>query len=605
MQAHVTKLCYWKSEHNAETNEDAVCFDVAAGLFAVADGVGSASFSNIWADILVKHFVAAPLMSDDPFEIEWWLRRAQSEYAHRTPRVEDLPAFAQEKAREGSQSTLVSLRIEHIEAETAKAHLLGFGDSCAFVYRAATDEIEPFPIAECRDFDRPPICLPSRPGDFDPGFHRCQARLISLATGDIVILASDAVARWLWCNGAGEEGSPLRAFRKLAAITSEEAWIQFVNLHRHEHTMRDDDATALIIRLTNHGDGQPLGCTPCLPVAVVRERRQALEEARSRRNNVEMAIHYGDGRWLDEGERLSEAEITHARRVAIGKHAVINAIRKALRTNQNVQLIVEPVWREYEDVLQDEPSLAALHRTLAGLGIAVQPLSPEKKVLVDLRRALANDDDDQIIVAIRHLWPDTPSFLDDVPDLSEAERQRITLAFQREESLRRLREALASDDDRNIVASYDPILDGYPRISANERQRIALAQERVKILAELTTALTDGADDFAIIRHAHPILWDYADLSAAQIAQIRQALQRYERLWAIGEAVRTGALARTTRFYGGVMPEEWKLVLSEEQQKILDLAIRALGPQKSLWKRLLERCKNVIIKGRRLETKTP
>ena len=381
-----------------------------------------------------------------------------------------------------------------------------------------------------------------------------------------------------------------------------------MTLHRHDHTMRDDDATALIIRLTNHGDGQPLGCTPCLPVDVVRERRQALEEARIRRDNVEMAIHYGDGHWLDEGERLSEAEITHARRVVIGKHAVINAIRKALRTNQNVQLIVEPVWHEYEDVLQDESSLAALHRTLASLGIAVQPLSPEKRALADLRRALASDDDNQIIAAIRRLRPDAPSFLDDARDLSEAERQRITLAFQREESLRRLQEALTSDNDRNIVVSYDPILDGYPRISANERQRIALAQDRVKAFAALTAALNNGADDFAIIQSVRPLLWNYADLTASQIAQIRQALQRYEHLWAIGEAVRTGdrkALARTMRFYRSVIPEEWKRVLSEDQQRILELASQVLGLQKPLWKKLLERCKNAIIKGRRLETKTP
>jgi len=52
MFAQVTRLQYWKSEHDEQTCEDAYGESVTDGLFAVADGAGTTLFSNIWAKIL-------------------------------------------------------------------------------------------------------------------------------------------------------------------------------------------------------------------------------------------------------------------------------------------------------------------------------------------------------------------------------------------------------------------------------------------------------------------------------------------------------------------------------------------------------------------------
>src|SRR5450432_865783 len=106
MFAQVTRLQYWKSEHNEATCEDAYADDVARGLFTVADGAGTTLFSNIWARILVKHFLHVPLINNDPFEVEWWIRQAQELYKLEVPTHDKLDWNAWQKAQnQGSHST--------------------------------------------------------------------------------------------------------------------------------------------------------------------------------------------------------------------------------------------------------------------------------------------------------------------------------------------------------------------------------------------------------------------------------------------------------------------------------------------------------------------
>src|SRR5205085_988053 len=104
------------------------------GLFCVADGAGSTLFSNIWADILVEQYQQDPLLSSDPFEMEWWIRQAQKRYRDLAPESEKLNWNARQKAQEqGAYSTLATLHVTHVEAQTAQAEVLVIGDSCVLV----------------------------------------------------------------------------------------------------------------------------------------------------------------------------------------------------------------------------------------------------------------------------------------------------------------------------------------------------------------------------------------------------------------------------------------------------------------------------------------
>src|SRR5258707_4148557 len=142
MFGHITILQDWKSEHTAQSCEDAAGCVLQDGLFAVADGVGTALFSGIWSRCLVETFLDLPLLSDDPFEIEWWLREAQQRYLRLLPSTAQMPWNVQQKAlTESSYSTLASVRFQALTAGQADATFLAFGDSCIFVYQPSSSQV--------------------------------------------------------------------------------------------------------------------------------------------------------------------------------------------------------------------------------------------------------------------------------------------------------------------------------------------------------------------------------------------------------------------------------------------------------------------------------
>src|SRR5947209_2055124 len=149
MLAQVTMLRHWKSEHNEETCEDACGENTAQGLFAVADGVGTTLFSDAWANFLVQHFLHVPLLSNDPFEVEWWVRLVQEQFKNEFSAGANMAWNAQQKAQsQGSYSTLATLRVSESDAIHAEVSLLAFGDSCVFVSKPSAEHIWSFPLEQ-------------------------------------------------------------------------------------------------------------------------------------------------------------------------------------------------------------------------------------------------------------------------------------------------------------------------------------------------------------------------------------------------------------------------------------------------------------------------
>ena len=100
-----------------------------------------------------------------------------------------------------------------------------------------------FPPFEATDFDRAPICLPSKSDVFN---RACQSYPVELQTGDTVVLATDAVSRWII-------SAPDRVVALQTIIDqTPTSWSDFINEHRINGEMIDDDCTALIIRLAPH-----------------------------------------------------------------------------------------------------------------------------------------------------------------------------------------------------------------------------------------------------------------------------------------------------------------------------------------------------------------
>ena len=609
MRVHVKELQYWKTEHKDLNGcQDACSLDTTRGLFAVADGAGTTLFPAIWARILARHFVDIPLMSDDPFEVEWWVRLAQDEYKRKAPDIEKLLDWSvrQKAQNQGSDSTLATVRISAFDDESteAQAELLVFGDSCVIIGDAQTQRVESFVLRAPTDFDQAPVCISSALRFFNRHFHRCSITSKTLQPRHVVILATDAVSKWILSGGS--DGSQWNAFQEVCH-QSKESWPAFIDGCRKRKEMVDDDATALILVLQEDGadgDGH-LGSETThghlvvhdgTVIDVIKERKEAFEKAQHDKNSELVAIYYGDGKDLASvGITMAEEEIRHAQEVADALKEVLRAYRQAQNT-PGVAAKVEPVWRQYGHLLQNERCADGIRKTLQDNGVnlalptpfvpSAQPAEPvaiqkqpavavaaegglaaqlEKEILRNrFLEAYHEDEDDAIlqtseaIEAARSRYPDLPPFL-------EREARRIAQAQTRRQALQALQQALSNGLIEQIEQAYNPKLIDEKSLTLDQLKRVELAQRLMKAYRD--------ADDEEIIATHQQILADYPTFftfTSEQQQQMSAARQRRNALAQFRVALESWNLSQIVRTYDPVLDHD--KALTEDQRQILALA---------------------------------
>lgn len=382
MLAQVTTLRYWKSEHSEETCEDASGENTEAGLFAVADGVGTTLFSDAWANFLVRHYLHIPLLSNDPFEVEWWIRLAQDQFKHEFPINADMTWNAQQKIQsQGSYTTLATLRVLTSNPTRAEAEALVFGDSCLFVSNPAVEHIFSFPLSQPEEFEQAPICLPSKPGVFNRYFHQCHITSLELTPDDVVVIATDAVAKWI-VSADSRYSDRKSAFQKVTQQTTA-SWASFVQECRAKKEMVDDDSTVLIIALypDTASQGIALGTTTSHSQQVRESRKQEFMQFLEEQNKERVAICFGDGRDLRaEGITVSRDDVLLARNIADAQREILALLRQEVN-NPNVVAIMAPVWQKHAHLLYQEPCAANIRKTLAHLGVPLEPVAPIASVV--------------------------------------------------------------------------------------------------------------------------------------------------------------------------------------------------------------------------------
>jgi hypothetical protein len=401
MRVQIKALKYWKTEHGEEGCQDAYRLDESKGLFAVADGAGTSLFPAIWARILVERFIAVPLMSDHPFEVEWWLRPALEIYKTRIPAMSQLRDWSiQQKAlSQSSDSTLAAVRIVASDATSARAQLLVFGDSCVIIGNRQTRNIRSFALHDPDQFAQPPVCLPSLLRVFNRDFHTGHTQEETLGPDDIVVIASDAVSKWIIDGGGGrftdneEASKQWQSFQTVCACTVED-WPTFIEECRASKEMINDDCTALILDLQADaaGAGVSLGTTPTQVEPVVQQRLADFEKARREDNKELVAIYYGDGKDLKDRlpADVTGAEIEKAREVAHALKEVMRAFRQ-YQQMPDAGRKMQPVWDRYRSDLLDEKCAEGIRETLKRNGVYLTPPPPPPAPLIPLPPRPAND----------------------------------------------------------------------------------------------------------------------------------------------------------------------------------------------------------------------
>ncbi len=191
-----------KHGNSIEECEDAVTVDPRRAVLAVADGASSSFGANLWADTLTRHFVEQPPEPLSVASFATWLAGARagspppsggSEGAG-----EDRPAgwWSEQGARQGAYSTIVGAAIM-TDGDARVATIMCLGDSCAFVLTGEAGSRRmrrALPYEDASQFGSHPALLGSmvdRPHD-EPTWTTVPA-----GPGDVLVLASDAVAEWL------------------------------------------------------------------------------------------------------------------------------------------------------------------------------------------------------------------------------------------------------------------------------------------------------------------------------------------------------------------------------------------------------------------------
>jgi len=385
MRLQCTTLQHCKSEYaSAGRCEDAAFTADELGCFAIADGVGMASYSDLWAHALVKAFIEEPLRQDDDCEKFRWLQRARS-IMQLPPDSPDLPYYARDNLDRPTYATFLGVYLQGKDSphdeDCIACHITAVGDSCALHYSDGILQ-SGFPIESASDFNRTPTTLSSK--GRDECWKSFRFHTLNLKEDDLLILATDAVAQWLVHEeNTLEKTEVVRKDRmELLCGQTAETWPGFVHALRAADKIEDDDSTAVIIKVADSAG----------PLSGQIEHRNKIHIARKKeydrttRGGVmqffstwcgspkktfrDIAISYGGGVYFSEPMKEAEIRvIRESKEKLIAFESLLTEIERHQNKPKSGAHDLEILWNQHRDILKDEPATEGLRMKLRELGI--------------------------------------------------------------------------------------------------------------------------------------------------------------------------------------------------------------------------------------------
>jgi hypothetical protein len=283
----------WHPKDDVESYEDAAAHDISNRRFAVADGVSSAIFSNIWADVLVEASIAGDVPVDDPGAFVQWLTPLRREWLQALPAGMDEYTLRKLQETRGGHATLLGMSLLE-DNGVILYQAYSIGDCCLFVFRDGQLNTS-FPANDSSYFGINPKSLPSSRW---PGESYIPEQFSgTLNIGDTVVLATDAIACWIFDQIEAGKDVDLDLFSE----ADSSVWTQFVKTLRNENQIRFDDTTILIFQIgEGHEDGNPVKIEPI----VVEEADEIVDEV------VDEVVDEGDSKIETESDAVPDSSLT-------------------------------------------------------------------------------------------------------------------------------------------------------------------------------------------------------------------------------------------------------------------------------------------------------
>jgi hypothetical protein len=234
-----------------EECEDALGLNLDARSFAIADGATEAFASGQWAKHLAHKWALSDMRPLEPFDFRAWVA-AQGQIWHEQWQEKKLPWYAEAKERDGSFATFVGLKLD--TGYKMRWRAIALGDAC-FFHRHGATTIKTLPLKDRRQFSATPQLVASRPEKHEKAFEKTVVASDEIRAGDVLWLASDAIAAWLWRAWDNEELQPLaEKLETLLRDKSYEELTQLVEQQRQAGQLRDDDIALVRIAIMESGE---------------------------------------------------------------------------------------------------------------------------------------------------------------------------------------------------------------------------------------------------------------------------------------------------------------------------------------------------------------
>ena len=238
-----------KKGDTAADCQDAREQNESRGRYAVADGATLSFFPRQWAELLVKRFCYPEGLSLSLEEDNWeaWIEPIQQEWLEKVSETvqetKDYMLVDRLSKLESALSTFIGIEF-NIDKGEWKALILG--DSCLF--HQSGSEFKSYLLERLADFQYRPKSFASFQKDNPIGG---PPEVISdkALPGDLFILATDALAKWVVQHKEVSKGKLEEALDQLKQIETDEQFNQFVDIARDQEDIRliNDDVTLMLI----------------------------------------------------------------------------------------------------------------------------------------------------------------------------------------------------------------------------------------------------------------------------------------------------------------------------------------------------------------------
>jgi hypothetical protein len=227
--------------------EDAVDFD--RGVAAICDGASAGIYCKNWADVLARGFVHETPALDDPAARSAWIRACREQWRGMIDFERVRPLALNKINFTGAAATFLGLRVglplagDSGDVSTLRWVAWSVGDACLLHVRDGRLHAS-FPMVCSEDFGISPTLFRTVPAAGIPAPVLASGTLVP---GDVLVLATDAIAQYLLaCEERGEPCDYTALWN-----ADQDSWRAQIQDLRNRREIVDDDCTLLLLRVAD------------------------------------------------------------------------------------------------------------------------------------------------------------------------------------------------------------------------------------------------------------------------------------------------------------------------------------------------------------------